>query len=212
MNKKRITFLLGFAVSAVFLYLFLKGQQWGETLEAFKAFRYAYLLPCVAVYLSSFLFRSCRWQMLLRPLKSISFPTSFVVIMISWMANNILPARMGEFVRALVIGKKDEAPTGHDKTSLMFSLKDNVGALYNALKPFADYGVTLTKIESRPQKGKAWDYIFFLDLEGHRTDANPAAALEASQEVGSALTLLGSYPRGRQGPTQDAARNGRSGS
>lgn len=129
---------------------------------------------------------------------------------------NVLEKRIQDvpynYTRFLVIGKKDESPTGHDKTSLMFSLKDNVGALYNALKPFADHGVNLTKIESRPHKGKAWDYIFFVDLEGHRTDEKLAAALEAFQEVCSELKLLGSYPRGRQLPTEDAAQNGRSGS
>ena len=115
------------------------------------------------------------------------------------------------YTRFLVIGKKEETPTGHDKTSLMFSLKDNVGALYHALKPFADHGVNLTKIESRPHKGKAWDYIFFLDLEGHCTDERLAAALEAFREVCSELKLLGSYPRGRQAPSEDKVRKGRDG-
>ncbi len=116
------------------------------------------------------------------------------------------------YTRFLVIGKKDEAPTGRDKTSLMFSLKDNVGALYKALKPFAEHGVNLTKIESRPHKGKAWDYIFFLDLEGHHTDENLIAALEAFQEACSDLKILGSYPRGRQAHTDETTRIGKSGS
>jgi chorismate mutase/prephenate dehydratase len=128
---------------------------------------------------------------------------------------NVLEKRIQDipynYTRFLVIGKKDETPTGHDKTSLMFSLKDNVGALYHALKPFADHGVNLTKIESRPHKGKAWDYIFFLDLEGHCTDERLAAALEAFREVCSELKLLGSYPRGRQAPSEEKARKGRDG-
>jgi chorismate mutase/prephenate dehydratase len=115
------------------------------------------------------------------------------------------------YTRFLVIGKKDEAPTGRDKTSLMFSLKDNAGALYNALKPFAERGVNLTKIESRPHKGKAWDYIFFLDLEGHHTDKKLTAALEAFQKVCSDLKLLGSYPRGRQLHSEDMTRIGKNG-
>jgi chorismate mutase/prephenate dehydratase len=128
---------------------------------------------------------------------------------------NVLEKRIQDiphnFTRFLVIGKKDQGQTGRDMTSLMFSLKDNVGALYHALKPFADHGVNLTKIESRPHKGKAWDYIFFLDLEGHRSDANLNAALEEFQDVCSELKLLGSYPRGRQVRSTELARMGKNG-
>lgn len=120
---------------------------------------------------------------------------------------NVLEKRIQDmphnYTRFLVIGKKDEAPTGRDKTSLMFSLKDNVGALYNALRPFAEHGVNLTKIESRPHKGKAWDYIFFLDLEGHKSDAKLVAALDAFKEACSDLKLLGSYPQGRQAGAEE---------
>jgi chorismate mutase/prephenate dehydratase len=129
---------------------------------------------------------------------------------------NVLERRIQDisynYTRFLVIGKKDEAATGRDKTSLMFSLKDNVGALYNALKPFAEHGVNLTKIESRPHKGKAWDYIFFLDLEGHHTNETLAAALGEFQEVCSKLKLLGSYPRGRQVRSKEMVRIGKNGS
>jgi chorismate mutase/prephenate dehydratase len=131
---------------------------------------------------------------------------------------NVLERRIQDipynYTRFLVIGKKDEAPTGRDKTSLMFSLKDagNVGTLYNALKPFAEHGVNLTKIESRPHKGKAWDYIFFVDLEGHYTDEPLASALQEFQVVCSDLKLLGSYPRGRQFRSEEMARIGENGS
>jgi chorismate mutase/prephenate dehydratase len=129
---------------------------------------------------------------------------------------NVLEKRIQDmphnYTRFLVIGKKDEAPTGRDKTSLMFSLKDNAGALYNALRPFAEHGVNLTKIESRPHKGKAWDYIFFLDLEGHKTDARLVAALEAFGETCSELKLLGSYPQGLQADSGETVRIGRSAS
>ena len=99
MNAKRITTILGVLISVGLLFLFLRGLEPDKMVEAFREFRYVYLVPCVLVYLSSFLARSIRWQILLKPLKPISFRTSFVVIMISWMANNLLPARMGEFVR-----------------------------------------------------------------------------------------------------------------
>ena len=114
---------------------------------------------------------------------------------------NVLERRIQDiphnYTRFLVIGKKDEAPTGRDKTSLMFSLKDagNVGALYNALKPFAEHDVNLTKIESRPRKGKAWDYIFFVDLEGHHDDKRVKRALQALKNKCLFLKILGSYPK-----------------
>ncbi len=115
---------------------------------------------------------------------------------------NVLERRIQDvsanYTRFLVIGRRDRERTGSDKTSLMFFLKDSVGALYNALKPFAEHGVNLTKIESRPYKGRAWEYIFFLDLEGHRSDESLRSALEAFRAVCSELKILGSYPRGRQ--------------
>jgi chorismate mutase/prephenate dehydratase len=74
------------------------------------------------------------------------------------------------------------------------------------LKPFAENGVNLTKIESRPCKGKPWEYIFFADLEGHHTDAKLAAALELFREGCSDLKLLGSYPHGRQARAEDVSR------
>ena len=129
---------------------------------------------------------------------------------------NILEKRIQDiphnYTRFLVIGKKDEVPTGRDKTSLMFSLKDSAGALYKALKPFAENGVNLTKIESRPCKGKPWEYIFFADLEGHHTDEKLAAALELFREGCSDLKLLGSYPHGRQARTREVSRIEKSGS
>jgi chorismate mutase/prephenate dehydratase len=129
---------------------------------------------------------------------------------------NVLGKRIQDmphnFTRFLVIGKKDEAPTGRDKTSLMFSLKDNAGALYHALRPFAEHGVNLTKIESRPHRGKAWDYIFFVDLEGHKTDERLVVALEEFRETCSELKLLGSYPQGLQADSEEPARIGKNAS
>ncbi len=101
------------------------------------------------------------------------------------------------YTRFLVIGKHDAERTGRDKTSLMFSVKDNIGALYIALKPFSDHNVNLTKIESRPHKRRAWEYIFFADVEGHRVDENFQAAMKDVQTVCRDIKFLGSYPRGR---------------
>ncbi|TRZ49170.1 prephenate dehydratase [bacterium] len=98
--------------------------------------------------------------------------------------------------RFLVIGKTDVPPTGHDKTSLMFSIKDKVGALHEMLVPFKKYKINLTKIESRPSKKKVWDYYFFLDLEGHRAQPQVKKALAELQNYCKFLKVLGSYPTG----------------
>ncbi|MCM8801553.1 MAG: prephenate dehydratase [Candidatus Omnitrophica bacterium] len=98
--------------------------------------------------------------------------------------------------RFLVIGKRDVPPTGEDKTSIMFSIKDRVGALHDMLGPFKKYGINLTKIESRPSKKKAWDYYFFVDLEGHQNDSNVKKALKELENKCTFLKILGSYPVG----------------
>lgn len=96
--------------------------------------------------------------------------------------------------RFLVIGKADVRQTGHDKTSILFSIKDRVGALHDMLLPFKRHKINLTKIESRPSKRKAWDYYFFMDLEGHRLDSNVKRALDELEIKCKFLKVLGSYP------------------
>ena len=98
--------------------------------------------------------------------------------------------------RFLVVGKNIAAKTGHDKTSLLFSIKDHVGALYEMLLPFRKYGVNLTKIESRPSKKKAWEYYFFVDISGHQDDAKIKLALKELEKRCNYLKVLGSYPVG----------------
>ncbi|PIQ90404.1 MAG: prephenate dehydratase [Candidatus Omnitrophica bacterium CG11_big_fil_rev_8_21_14_0_20_41_12] len=98
--------------------------------------------------------------------------------------------------RFLVVGKNTASPTGHDKTSLLFSIKDRVGALYDMLLPFRKYGVNLTKIESRPSKKKAWEYYFFADISGHQDDAKIKKALNDLERRCTYLKVLGSYPIG----------------
>jgi chorismate mutase/prephenate dehydratase len=97
--------------------------------------------------------------------------------------------------RFAVIGQTDATPTGSDKTSLVFSTPHERGALRRVLGVFDDAGINLTRIESRPAPGKRWQYVFFTDIEGHRTDANVAQALEALEGLGGAVRVLGSYPR-----------------
>ncbi|KPL12301.1 hypothetical protein AMJ85_01255 [candidate division BRC1 bacterium SM23_51] len=96
--------------------------------------------------------------------------------------------------RFWVIGTKVCQPTGNDKTSLMFSVKDRPGALFNLLKPFAGEGINLTKIESRPTRRKAWEYVFFVDLQGHVNDAPVQAALKRIEPHCVFVRILGSYP------------------
>ena len=97
--------------------------------------------------------------------------------------------------RFLVISREDALPTGNDKTSLIFSIKDRVGALYDALYSFRKNRVNLTKIESRPSKKKVWDYYFFVDLEGHRNASKVKQSLESLEKKAQFVKILGSYPR-----------------
>ena len=96
--------------------------------------------------------------------------------------------------RFLVIGKKEADKSGHDKTSIMFSIKDRVGALHAMLRPFEKYKINLTSIESRPSKKKVWDYYFFIDFIGHIKDKNVNLALKELGKGCVFLKILGSYP------------------
>lgn len=100
------------------------------------------------------------------------------------------------FTRFLVIANESPVRTGRDKTSIMFSIKDKAGALYDMLQPFKKAKINLTKIESRPSKRKAWEYIFFVDMEGHIEDKKVARAIEEMKEICLFLKILGSYPCG----------------
>ncbi len=96
--------------------------------------------------------------------------------------------------RFLVIAEEDVAPTGNDRTSILFSIKDKVGALHAMLTPFYRNKINLTKIESRPSKKRAWDYYFFVDFEGHREDTQVKKALVQLEDMCKYLKILGSYP------------------
>ncbi|NOY13386.1 MAG: ACT domain-containing protein, partial [Deltaproteobacteria bacterium] len=100
--------------------------------------------------------------------------------------------------RFLVIGKKAPERSGQDKTSIMFSVKDEPGILSRMLEPFSKRQINLAKIESRPMKQKAWEYIFFLDLIGHIDDSAIAEAIEELRGHCHFLKVLGSYPLARQ--------------
>ena len=99
------------------------------------------------------------------------------------------------YTRFLVLSHEDAAPTGDDKTSIIFSAKHAPGTLYHALGEFASRNINLTRIESRPTKTTAWQYNFFLDFEGHRTEKKCAEALAALEKYATFVKILGSYPR-----------------
>lgn len=96
--------------------------------------------------------------------------------------------------RFLIIGRRAIGPTGRDKTSILLSIKDEIGALHRILEPVAAARLNLTKIESRPTRRRPWEYVFFVDFEGHRADAVVQGALEALRERCLFLKVLGSYP------------------
>ena len=98
-----------------------------------------------------------------------------------------------------VLVEKRFGGKGRVQTSLMFSIKDRPGVLFHLLKPFADRNINLSKIESRPTKRKAWEYVFFVDVHGHRTDANIAEAVKELEPHCYWLRVLGSYPRDSNG-------------
>ena len=96
--------------------------------------------------------------------------------------------------RFLVLGNYAPKPSGRDKTSMILSARNRAGAVYEMLTPFATRGVSMTKFESRPSKVALWEYLFFVDIEGHRDDANVAAALAEVETIAGYLKVLGSYP------------------
>jgi chorismate mutase/prephenate dehydratase len=100
------------------------------------------------------------------------------------------------FTRFLVISKEYPQKTGRDKTSIMFSIKDKPGALHDILSPFKKARINLTKIESRPSKRKAWEYIFFVDMEGHIDDRRVRKAIDNIKDSCLYVKILGSYPHG----------------
>jgi chorismate mutase/prephenate dehydratase len=96
--------------------------------------------------------------------------------------------------RFLVIGRHPSEPTGQDKTSIVFAMRNEPGALYRVLEPFARRSVNLTHIESRPAKFRPWAFVLFADFEGHRATATVAATLNEIEERTLFLKVLGSYP------------------
>jgi chorismate mutase/prephenate dehydratase len=96
--------------------------------------------------------------------------------------------------RFLVLGRQGSPPTHQDRTSIVFSIAHEVGALHRALAPFRRFRINMTKIESRPSKRKAWEYFFFVDCDGHVENPRVARALHHLSEHCNFVRVLGSYP------------------
>jgi chorismate mutase/prephenate dehydratase len=104
--------------------------------------------------------------------------------------------RRDNSTRFLVLGQTPPSPSGRDLTSAVFTIrKDQAGGLFRLIQPFAKEGVNITTIQLRPIHGKTWEYLFFLDLEGHQQDAAVRAALEGASTVAHSSRVLGSFPR-----------------
>jgi chorismate mutase/prephenate dehydratase len=99
------------------------------------------------------------------------------------------------YTRFVILSEYDSPVTGKDKTSIIFSAKHEPGSLYHTLGEFAKRKINLTRIESRPTKKTAWEYNFYLDFEGHRTEPKCAETLKALEKYTTFIKILGSYPK-----------------
>jgi len=110
---------------------------------------------------------------------------------------NAVEDREDNSTRFVVVGRKLFPPSGNDKTSVLVSAKETeeAGVLLQLLLPLSKNGVSMTRIESRPSRRRKWDYVFFLDLEGHADDANVRKALEEMKAKASLFKVLGAFPK-----------------
>ncbi|HDZ15746.1 hypothetical protein LCGC14_1276940 [marine sediment metagenome] len=97
--------------------------------------------------------------------------------------------------RFLIIGNQDVGPSGVDKTALLVATKNKPGALHTILKPLADSGISMTRIESRPSRKGIWEYVFFIDIDGHISEPKVAESLALLEQESSMFRILGAYPK-----------------
>ena len=97
--------------------------------------------------------------------------------------------------RFVIIGNQDVDPSGDDKTSILISTKNYPGALLALLQPLADNGISMNKIESRPAPDRKWEYVFFIDIDGHQKSENVSKAIHELKEQAALFKVLGSYPK-----------------
>lgn len=97
--------------------------------------------------------------------------------------------------RFLILGRSDVPPSGDDKTVLLLSTRNRPGALFQLLQPLADHGISMTRIESRPSRNGLWEYLFFVDIDGHSQDPPIAKTLQILEREATLFKILGSFPR-----------------
>jgi chorismate mutase/prephenate dehydratase len=154
-------------------------------------------LPSVPIETVSSTAFAAKWAAVDETVAAIASLMAAKIYHLQIVAKNIEDLR-GNSTRFWIIGKIEMPPSGEDKTSLIFSVADKPGALFEVLKCFAERKINLTKIESRPSKNEPWKYIFFLDCEGHIKDPEVADCLEEMQKYCIQVVWLGSYPKGKQ--------------
>lgn len=153
-------------------------------------------LPSVPVETVSSTALAAKWAAVDESVGAIASLLAAKLYHLQIVAKNIEDLK-GNSTRFWIIGKKEVEPTGQDKTSILFSVADRPGALYQVLKCFAERGINLTKIESRPAKDEPWKYVFFLDCEGHIKEEKVKTCLEEMQDYCIQVIWLGSYPKGK---------------
>ena len=130
-----------------------------------------------------------------------------MVIPTAWLVMGSGVALSGDHItRFFVIAERMGERTGKDKTSVVILVKDEPGALSRLLHPFTAHKINLTRIESRPSKRRAWEYNFFLDIEGHVLDENVQKALRELEPTVRHLEVLGSYPMSERVPAAGSLR------
>ena len=105
--------------------------------------------------------------------------------------------RSDNHTRFLVIGKEKAKKARHNKTAILFSIKDEAGSLLQSLQIFARNKINLTKIQSRPLRNRSWEYLFYLDFEGHADDPNIARVIDSLRKKSMFMKVLGSFPEAR---------------
>jgi chorismate mutase/prephenate dehydratase len=124
---------------------------------------------------------------------AIASDTAAEIYQLGMLASNI-EDQPDNTTRFLVVSKQAAPASGKDKTSLMIATGNQPGALYRLLSPLERYGISMTRIESRPSRRGTWDYVFFVDIEGHLEDTRVAAALAEIEAQASSVKVLGAYP------------------
>jgi chorismate mutase/prephenate dehydratase len=115
--------------------------------------------------------------------------------------------RRDNTTRFLVLGGAPPPPSGNDLSMLAYTVrKAESGALHRLLEPFSRHGVNLTSIQARPLKGAPWEYVFFIDLEGHRSEERVREAASEAGRLANSFRVLGSFPRAREARRDEAAR------